>query len=89
MKSYIKDTTDFIKKFEAIDHVIDYSYLFSLNVRSLDTNMPHKEEIETVKQKLINQSHFVWTLRLLLLLVLLWLSSAEAPWEIFEDWRSV
>ena len=89
MKSYIKDTTDFIKKFEAIHHVIDDSYLFSLNVHSLDTNMPHKEEIETVKQTLINQSHFVWTLRLLLLLALLCLSSAEAPWEIFEGWRSV
>ena len=51
-KSYVKDTTDFIKKFEAIDHVSDDFYLVSLDVRSLYTNIPHKEGIEAVKQKL-------------------------------------
>ena len=29
LKSYVKDTTDFIKKIEAIDHVSDDSYLVS------------------------------------------------------------
>ena len=52
LKSYVKDTTDFIKKIEAIDHVSDYSYLVSLDVRSLYSNISHKEGIETVKQKL-------------------------------------
>ena len=52
LKSYLKGTTDFIKKIEAIDHVNDDSYLVSLNVRSLYTNMPHKEGTEAVKQKL-------------------------------------
>ena len=52
LKSYVKDTTDFIKKIEAIDHVSDDSYLVTLNVRSLYTNIPHKEGIEAVKQKL-------------------------------------
>ena len=52
LKSYVKDTTDFIKKIEAIDHVSDDSYLVSLDVRSLYTNIPHKEGIEAVKQKL-------------------------------------
>ena len=52
LKSYVKDTTDFMKKIEAIDHVSDDSYLFSLDVRSLYTNIPHKEGIEAVKQKL-------------------------------------
>ena len=51
LKSYVKDTTDFIKKIEAIDHVSDDSYLVSLDVRSLYTNIPHKEGIEAVKQK--------------------------------------
>ena len=52
LKSYVKDTTDFAKKIEAIDHVSDDSYLVSLDVRSLYTNIPHKEGIEAVKQKL-------------------------------------
>ena len=43
---------DFIKKIEATDHVSDYSYLVSLVVWSLYTNIPHKEGIEAVKQKL-------------------------------------
>ena len=41
-KSYLKDTTDFIKKIEAIDHVNDDSYLVPLEVRFLYTNIPHK-----------------------------------------------
>ena len=52
LKSYVKDTTDFIKKIEAVDHVSDDSYLVSLDVRSLYTNIPHKEGLEAVKQKL-------------------------------------
>ena len=48
--------TDFIQKIEAIDHANDDSYLVSLDVRSLYTNIPHKEGIEAVKQKLKNQS---------------------------------
>ena len=52
LKSYVKDTAGFIKKIEAINHVSDDSYLVSLHVRSLYTNIPHKEEIEAVKQKL-------------------------------------
>ena len=38
IKSYVKDTTDFIKKIEARDHITDDSYLVSLDVRSLYTN---------------------------------------------------
>ena len=45
LKSYVKDTTDFIKKSEAIGHVSDDSYLVSLDVRSLYTNIPYKEGI--------------------------------------------
>ena len=43
---------DFIKKIEARDHVSDDSYLVSLDVCSLYTNIPHKKGIEAVKQKL-------------------------------------
>ena len=41
LKFYVKDTTDFIKKIEAIDHVSDDFYLVSLDVRTLYTNAPH------------------------------------------------
>ena len=65
LKSYVKDTTDFIQRIEAIDHVSDDSYLVSLNVRSLYTNTPHEEGIEDVKTKVKeikakyqHQSHF-------------------------------
>ena len=52
LKSYVKETTDFIKKIEAIDHLSDDSYLVSFHVLSLYTNIPHNEGIEAVKQKL-------------------------------------
>ena len=41
-----------MKKIEAMDHVGADSYLVSLGVCSLYTNIPHKEGIEAVKQKL-------------------------------------
>ena len=50
LESYVKDTTDFIKKIEATDHVSDDSYLVSLDVCSLYTNIPHMEGIEAVKK---------------------------------------
>ena len=43
LKSYVKDTTTCFKKIEAIDHLSDDSYLVSLDVCSLYTNIPHKE----------------------------------------------
>ena len=48
-KSYVKDNTDIVKKIEATDHISDYCYLVSLDVRSVHT---HEEAIEAVKQKL-------------------------------------
>ena len=41
LKSYVKDTIDFIKKIEATDHVSDDFYLVSLDVPTLYTNAPH------------------------------------------------
>ena len=52
LKCYVKDPTNFIKKIEATDPLRDDSYLVSLDVCSLYTNIPHKEGIEAVKQKL-------------------------------------
>ena len=39
-------------RIEAVDHVSDDSYLFSLEVCSLCRDIPHKDGIEAVKQKL-------------------------------------
>ena len=52
LRSYVKNTADFIKKIEAIDHVSDDSYLVSLDICDLYTKIPHKEGIENVKQNL-------------------------------------
>ena len=52
LKSYDKGTADFIKKVKSIDLVSDDFYLLVLIFRSLYTNIPHKEGLQTVKQKL-------------------------------------
>ena len=49
LKFYVKDTINFIKEIEAINHVSDGSYIVSLDNRSLYTNIPHEEGIEAVK----------------------------------------
>ena len=55
LKSYVKDTTDFINKIEAQPEVPEDSYLVSLDARSLYTNIPHKEGIEAVKNSLLEK----------------------------------
>ena len=52
LKSYLKETKDFVKKIGAIEHISDDSHLDSLYGRSLYTKIPHKKGIETVYQKL-------------------------------------
>ena len=52
LKFYVKDDRDFMKIFEAIYHVSDNFYLVYLYVPSLYANIPYKEGIEAVKQKL-------------------------------------
>ena len=41
-----------LRKIKVIDRVSDDFYLVSLDFRSLYTNIPHKDRIEAVKQKL-------------------------------------
>ena len=52
LKSYVKDTTNFIKKVESQPPIPDNCFLVSMDVRSLYTNIPHKEGIEAVKESL-------------------------------------
>ena len=51
LKSYVKDTMEFIMKIEAIDHLSDDSYLVSLDICSLCTIYLIRSEL-----KLLNKS---------------------------------
>ena len=50
--SYIQDTTNFLRKVNQSDFVPDNSYLVSLVVKSLYTNIPNAEGIKSVKRSL-------------------------------------
>ena len=54
--SYVKDTTDFLRKINKINFVPDNPYLLSLDVKSLYTNIPNAEGIKFVKMYLENYS---------------------------------
>ena len=45
LKSYIKDTTDFLNKLEKINRVPEGAVLVIMDVTSLYTNIPHNEGI--------------------------------------------
>ena len=53
---YVQDTTDFHRKINQTDFVPDKSYLVSLDVKSLCTNIPNAEGIKSVKTSLDNYS---------------------------------
>ena len=52
--SYVKDTSDVISKLKAVETVPDNSYLVSLDVKSLYTNIPNSEGIKVAKSSLDN-----------------------------------
>ena len=54
--SYVKDTNDFINKINAVKSVPKNSYLVTMDVRSLYTNIPNAEGISAVKRELDNYS---------------------------------
>ena len=45
-KSYVKDYTDFIRKFNGMENIPGNSILVTTDVRSLYTNISNKERIE-------------------------------------------
>ena len=53
---YVQDTTNFIRKINQTDFVPDNSYLVSLDVKSLCTNVPNEEGIKSIKTTLENHS---------------------------------
>ena len=52
MKSYVKDTADFISKIESQPPVPAQSLLVSMDVKSLYTYIPHKEGFESIRTSL-------------------------------------
>ena len=52
LKSYVKDSTDFIRKIDSMEKIPDNSILVTMDVRSLYTNIPNKEGIESVETTL-------------------------------------
>ena len=50
LKSYVKDSTNFIWKINNVEKVSGNGILVTIDVRSLYTNTPNKEGIEAVKQ---------------------------------------
>ena len=52
LKSYIKDTTDFLNKLETIGTLPKGSILVTMDVKSLFTNIPHSEGINAVANAL-------------------------------------
>ena len=52
--SNVKDTSDFLRKFNAVEFVPDNSYFVSLDVKSLYTSIPNAEGIKAVRMSLDN-----------------------------------
>ena len=52
LKSYVKDSTDFIRKINSMEKIPDNGILVTMDVRSLYTNIPNKEGIEAVETTL-------------------------------------
>ena len=50
LKSYVKDSTNFIWKINNVEKVSGNGILVTIDVHSLYTNIPNKEGIEAVKQ---------------------------------------
>ena len=56
LKSYIKDTTDFINKLDALIDIPKDLYLVTLDVKSLYTNIPYTEGIQAFANALESKS---------------------------------
>ena len=54
--SYVKDTKDFINKINAVKSVPKNSYLVTMDVRPLYTNIPNAEGISAVNRAFNNYS---------------------------------
>ena len=72
LPSYVKDTTDFINKIKDIGPLPSNSYLFTMDVSSLYTNIPHNEGLHALREKLdLRQNKSVSTKVLVTLMTLI------------------
>ena len=53
LKSYVKDTSDYVHKINSIDNVPKLCYLVSMDVTALYTDIPHDEGMESVNKALL------------------------------------
>ena len=73
MPSYVKDTTKFLLKLDAIKSVPSNVYLVSLDVKSLNTSISNAEGIKTVKEsfgKHTSKNVVAWVITTFLVLIL-------------------
>ena len=57
LKSYVKDTTDFINKISTLGELPEESYLVTMDVKALYTNIPNKEGLQALKETLDKKQH--------------------------------
>ena len=57
LPSYIKDTTDFIIKLKQFQVTSEKTYLVTLDISSLYTNIPYEDGIEACRYFLENNGH--------------------------------
>ena len=50
LKSYVKDTTDFVNKINHIGELPENSYLVTMDVKALYTNIPNDEGLQALKE---------------------------------------
>ena len=63
--SYVKDTNDFINKINAVKSVPKNSYLVTMDVRSLYTNIPNAEGMSAVKRAFDNYPKKTTTIKVI------------------------
>ena len=72
LPSYVKDNTDFINKIKDIGPLPSNSYLVTMDVSSLYTNIPHNERLHDLREKLdLRQNKSVSTKVLVTLMTLI------------------
>ena len=57
LKSYVKDTTDFINKINTLGELPEESYLVTMDVKALYTNIPNKEGLQALKEAFDKEQH--------------------------------
>lgn len=54
-KSYIKDTTDFLSKLSTINQISEETFLVTIDVVSLYTNIPHSDGLKATSEALLKR----------------------------------